>query len=146
MQAMDIDGLLSGIDMTYYYSPSQKGFYTDAIKYAAFPKDAIKLSDDMHQRLLSEVNKGHKEISVIDNELVIVDKPIVTSWKSIRSKRDILLKNSDYTQMPDYPGDRNAYAIYRQALRDIPQKFDTPDQVVWPVDPKDNTVNMMQDK
>ena len=143
---MDIDGSLLGIDMTYYYSPSQKGFYTDDIVYSTFPKDAIKLTDDMHQQLLSEVNNGQKEISVIDNKLVIVDKPIVISWKSIRSKRNRLLKRSDYTQMSDYPGDRNAYAIYRQALRDIPQHFNAPDQVVWPVDPKDNTANMMQDK
>ena len=39
--------------------------------------------------------------------------------------------------MPDYPGDKQKYSIYRQELRDIPQKFSNPEDIVWPTDPKD---------
>lgn len=38
----------------------------------------------------------------------------------MRSIRDRLLAESDWTQLPDAPVDRAAWATYRQALRDFP--------------------------
>jgi hypothetical protein len=38
----------------------------------------------------------------------------------MRLHRDRLLKESDWTQLPDAPVDREAWATYRQALRDFP--------------------------
>jgi len=118
--------------MTYYYSPSEKGFYTDELVYPKFPDDAVKLSNDQYDRLLSEINNGNKEIKLVNDELIVVDRIITKTWESVRKKRNKLLKNSDFTQMPDYPGDTLAYAIYRQKLRDIPQTYDNPDNVIWP--------------
>jgi len=57
------------------------------------------------------------------------------AWDEIRSQRDALLKASDWTQVADAPVDAAAWAVYRQALRDVPQDFASPDQVVWPVPP-----------
>lgn len=45
----------------------------------------------------------------------------------IRNRRDCLLKESDWTQLPDNPltlAQREDWAIYRQALRDIPASLD----------------------
>jgi len=59
-------------------------------------------------------------------------------WKSVREERDRILSASDWTQIPDSPlngEQKNAWADYRQALRDLPQSFATPDEVVWPVAP-----------
>ena len=56
-------------------------------------------------------------------------------WEETRNERDRLLSACDWTQMPDSPlseTDRDAWAAYRQALRDIPNGFATPAQVVWP--------------
>lgn len=54
---------------------------------------------------------------------------------SIRSTRDALLSKSDWTQLNDSPVDRNAWAIYRQALRDLPQQSGFPHRLVWPTPP-----------
>jgi hypothetical protein len=40
--------------------------------------------------------------------------------QEVRWKRDILLLESDWTQVADSPVDRKAWATYRQALRDFP--------------------------
>lgn len=56
----------------------------------------------------------------------------------MRRIRNRLLTESDWTQMPDAPLDdetRAAWAVYRQALRDIPQTTDEPDDVIWPAQP-----------
>lgn len=54
---------------------------------------------------------------------------------SIREKRDMLLVNSDWTQVADAPVDQTAWATYRQALRDITQQEAFPNEVTWPVEP-----------
>jgi hypothetical protein len=38
----------------------------------------------------------------------------------MRLHRDRLLKESDWTQLPDAPCDAQAWATYRQTLRDFP--------------------------
>ena len=46
-----------------------------------------------------------------------------------RNHRDMLLAASDYTQMADYPltdEKRAEWAVYRQALRDLPEHADWP--------------------
>lgn len=55
--------------------------------------------------------------------------------QSIIMKRDALLQSSDWTQVADAPVDQAAWAVYRQALRDIPQQEGFPDDVAWPVQP-----------
>lgn len=52
----------------------------------------------------------------------------------IRSERDRLLKESDWTQMPDCPlSGRADIVAYRQKLRDITKRVDP---VEWPETPK----------
>ena len=46
------------------------------------------------------------------------DTEILTA--RMRNHRDRLLKESDWTQLPDAPVDQQAWATYRQALRDFP--------------------------
>ena len=61
-----------------------------------------------------------------------------TEWASIRTRRDQLLRATDFTQLPDYPASdaqRAEVAAYRKALRDIPEQVDDPSKLVWPVRP-----------
>ena len=53
-------------------------------------------------------------------------------WGTLRSNRNLLLVESDWTQVSDSPVDTTAWATYRQALRDLPQSFNSPEDVVWP--------------
>jgi len=46
-----------------------------------------------------------------------------------RRHRDLLLAASDWTQLPDAPVDKQAWANYRQALRDFPSTW-TPGPIV----------------
>lgn len=56
-------------------------------------------------------------------------------WDRIRNKRNYLLSESDWTQVADAPGDKAAWATYRQALRDLPSTGTDPDALTWPTSP-----------
>jgi hypothetical protein len=56
----------------------------------------------------------------------------------IRRKRDALLIQCDFTQLPDVPltpETKTAWTVYRQALRDFPETCDV-NNPVWPVPPQ----------
>jgi len=55
--------------------------------------------------------------------------------EEIRYQRNALLSASDWTQVADAPVDQTAWAVYRQALRDIPDQEGFPASVEWPVAP-----------
>lgn len=59
----------------------------------------------------------------------------IDPWPDLRAKRDALLAESDWTQLPDAPVDAKAWAVYRQALRDLPENTTDPADPVWPVNP-----------
>ena len=50
----------------------------------------------------------------------------------MRHHRDRLLAESDWTQLPDTPVDRAAWAKYRQALRDFPETWKPGPTVTFP--------------
>ena len=64
-----------------------------------------------------------------------VTMPDDEKWFSIRNYRVELLTKSDWTQLGDTPfsaEEKNAWTAYRQALRDVPQDFGSPDDVMFP--------------
>jgi hypothetical protein len=56
---------------------------------------------------------------------------IDTQWNAIRSQRNQMLKDTDWTQVADVPVDKTVWATYRQALRDITKQAD-PFNITWP--------------
>jgi hypothetical protein len=54
----------------------------------------------------------------------------------IRYKRDILLKDSDWSQVADSPVDKLLWATYRQDLREITEQNGFPLEVIWPDKPR----------
>lgn len=55
-----------------------------------------------------------------------------------RSIRDHLLRSCDWTQITDSSVDsttRQAFVVYRQALRDVPSQSGFPMDIVWPTPP-----------
>ena len=61
------------------------------------------------------------------------------SWGPVKQKRDLLLTQSDWTELPSNMARKgNAWTIawqnYRQALRDITKQAD-PAAIVWPKSP-----------
>ena len=123
--------------MTIYYSPEKDGFFdTDFTNYPDLPKDSIEITKEERDFFIHEMNVSRKKLVFENDSLTLIDRPVIITWEMIRDKRNGLLDKSDYTQVPDFPGDKAAWASYRQELRDIPQTFDKPEQVVWPWPPK----------
>lgn len=56
--------------------------------------------------------------------------------EDVRARRNSLLIESDWTQLKDAPVDQLAWAIYRQALRDVTSQKGFPANVVWPDKPQ----------
>ena len=64
---------------------------------------------------------------------------IEEAWWDIRKERNQLLKDSDYIMFPDITittEKKEEWETYRQSLRDIPQDYDSPDEVVYPDKPE----------
>jgi Phage tail assembly chaperone protein len=58
--------------------------------------------------------------------------------KMIMEKRNLLLSESDWTLLNDSPlsiEKKTEWAIYRQALRDLPAQENFPRSIQWPVKP-----------
>ena len=53
----------------------------------------------------------------------------------IRSQRTQKLAESDWSQVADAPVDKAAWAVYRQALRDVTTQTGFPWEVTWPAQP-----------
>ena len=53
----------------------------------------------------------------------------------VRFERNAMLTASDWTQVRDAPVDQNAWANYRQALRDITGQEGFPWTITWPTQP-----------
>jgi len=68
----------------------------------------------------------------------IAEFEVFDGWVKVRKERNQLLKDSDYTMLKDYPTTvpEQEWITYRQSLRDIPQDYDSPDEVVYPDKPE----------
>ena len=69
----------------------------------------------------------------------IAEFEVFDGWVKVRKQRNQLLKDSDYIMVSDAPIDetqKQEWTTYRQVLRDIPQDYDSPDEVVYPDKPE----------
>lgn len=72
-------------------------------------------------------------------EMAGADVKTTASAKNIRTQRNQLLLECDWTQVLDAPIDeatREAYRAYRQELRDITEQPGFPENVIWPKKPE----------
>lgn len=56
--------------------------------------------------------------------------------KSVRATRGEKLKDCDWTQVADAPVDKEVWAVYRQALRDVTGQEGFPWTITWPEQPQ----------
>ena len=65
-------------------------------------------------------------------------EPPELTWADIKAQRKVLFSDCDWTQLADAPltfTEKEAWQDYRQLLRDIPQTYATPEEVIWPEEP-----------
>ena len=124
--------------MAVHYSSSTKGFYHSSIPYTDLPKDLVEVNEKEHLKIVELINNQTKEVSIVNGKFTLIDKvPVGPTWENIRHKRNLLLKESDFSQLPDFPEAKRApWTKYRQILRDIPTLYKTPEEVEWPVLPE----------
>jgi len=105
----------------------ENNIQTGQIKY--FDSNDLQIDKSLAEAEISE-----KQQAIIRNQ----ESPAYIEqkkWNEIRSKRNGFLAQSDWTQLEDYRGSKEKWAIYRQELRDIPQTFSTSEGVIWPSKP-----------
>lgn len=117
--------------------------------FTHYDEDTGRIISHMQgDRNLAEVNKPYVEgkfpaethhivdgVAVPKDASEIEAQEIAKAWVNLRTLRDGLLKDSDWTQVPDAPVDQAAWKAYRQALRELPANTTDPRQVVWPTQP-----------
>jgi hypothetical protein len=59
-------------------------------------------------------------------------------WEQVRLWRNAELNRTDWTQLVDSPVNKDAWATYRQLLRDLPEQGGSADTVTFPIKPGGN--------
>jgi len=120
---------------TYNEQGDYTGFYTEEIHGENIPTPNIQLTEDQwleaNNSRCKVVNGEHTQNPITEDELLDI------KYARIRSERDYLLKQSDWTQFNDSPlcAEKKAeWATYRQALRDLPNTVDI-NNIVYPTKP-----------
>lgn len=86
--------------------------------------------------------RGDCRIKSVEGGYQIVKLPEPTNAElaeRIRNKRNILISETDFYLISDYPIDAKnleELKVYRQALRDIPEQSGFPKDVIWPDVPR----------
>ncbi len=114
-------------------------FYSTDI-HDAVPETAIEITKEDWQEFISY--PGQRKF--IDGAVVVFEVPgpsIEQQWDVIRSERNRLLMECDWTQLSDNGLAEElklAWVNYRQLLRDITTTFENPADVTWPNKPEEN--------
>jgi hypothetical protein len=125
----------------------------EMIKYVVYNSEGKILRYGSSQENVTQANQGEFQLNIdwpsdIEDYAVsdgnLVRKPqseldaenLQKNVIELRSDRNLLLTSSDWTQVPDAPVDRSAWAAYRQQLRDLPENTTDPANPVWPTPPQ----------
>jgi hypothetical protein len=89
------------------------------------PADAIEVSSEDHQTLMSEVSQGKRLLSDEHGRPIAVEpsQTLEEAVAALKRRRDRDLAASDWTQLPDAltAAKRKLWKEHRQALRDLPK-------------------------
>lgn len=122
----------------YNENGEYNGFYhTDVWDIEKIPTPYIELTEDQWNETFDVrcrvVDGVHAAFPLTSDE--IYDQHM----RALRAERDKLLRESDWTQMvSDIPlteAQKEAWRVYRQALRDLPQTVDL-DNIIYPSKPE----------
>ena len=121
------DNLPDSILKTYGWLP----FIQENENKQIFVNSNYIIEEDFVKEIVITRDKNAQEIKEEE------EKQLVAKWESIRSQRDELLKQSDLLVLIDRWENltnerKEQIKIYRQDLRDLPNIFSNPDEIIWP--------------
>lgn len=131
---------MSAAAITVHYSAEKRGFFLSGTG-VDIPADAVEITAERRADLLAAQAAGSAIVPDENGYPIAAEQPAPDpeiAMQLLRDRRARLLRQSDFTQIPDAPfteEQRAAWATYRQALRDLPETFSDPATVVWPVPP-----------
>lgn len=111
------------------------GVYKVELKDSGYDNDDTKDVVEVTPILSGSVYVQTYQITDADSETIEKRKEI--KWAEVRTKRNTLLSESDWTQFQDSPITGSAlteWQTYRQSLRDVTSQSD-PYNIVWPTIP-----------
>lgn len=96
------------------------------------PFTAVPNDTEAHGReIFARASAG--EFGAIDVYVPPSDEQLASRTRGIRNE---MLLASDWTQLPDVPQTlKDAWATYRQALRDVTAQSGFPRDIIWPTQP-----------
>jgi hypothetical protein len=111
------------------------------------PSNAVLVSDfqnfmkvdyplEMDQETLGVTKDGDEYVFIVDP--LKVQAKLDAAWTQLRAERNRRLSATDWTQLADAhlsQEKKDAWASYRQELRDLPDELVDPLVVEWPLDP-----------
>ena len=108
--------------------------------FGVFIVSEIEIEDD-YTEVISETNPTlvdgvwTQNFIIVDASEEEIDERIQLKWEEIRTQRNTLLTESDWTQLGDSPfNSSQEWKDYRQSLRDITNQ-ENPFQITWPTKP-----------
>ncbi|QOT75045.1 tail fiber assembly protein [Cupriavidus basilensis] len=130
--------------MKTFYSKSTGGLYPEDLQDAyeaagTWPDDLVEVPPEIYATLMEAQSAGRVIIADAAGNPVAVDRPAPSDADlavTARARRDGLLRDSDWTQLPDVPAaTKEKFVAYRQALRDAPEQTGFPQSIEWPPAP-----------
>lgn len=99
-----------------------------------------EMSNSLESRLVEpEIGEAYSEYLLpAEYEVVTEDLGNIPHFDSLRSQRNTLLSECDWTQLVDSPlsvEEKADWAAYRQLLRDLPENTQDPLNPIWPAKP-----------
>jgi hypothetical protein len=134
-------------DNTVFYASNEIFATDDYIILGNFHLSKERSSYDQIEIINSDLPRHYQDgkFLYIDDKFSykLLEQEIADKWIDIRNRRDALLQESDNLSGIIWPdlwaskttADKTTWTTYRKALRDLPETYTNPDEVVWPLLP-----------
>lgn len=111
-----------------FYTMDASGVYLGPVEAEECPKNATEKKPTVN-------GKDDETPVFIGGEWITMSHADILKSTEIRTLRNAKLSHSDFTQVLDFKGDTDAWAKYREELRNIPNQKGFPQSVDWPEAP-----------
>lgn len=112
-------------------------YFQDSPIVPVTPGITLEVPEGLTWDMVKAVRDSDGSVTLVEDPRKVEDHKAAL-WSQLRAERNRRLAACDWTQLTDahMSQDRkDAWATYRQALRDLPDELTDPTQVTWPSDP-----------
>lgn len=99
--------------------------------------DTLALRISRCESICNQLKSEMSDVMQQAYDLAVAAQDEETAALAARSIRNKLLSDSDSEMVEDRPSDKEAWATYRQALRDLTEQAGFPFEIEWPQAPND---------